>query len=85
MSNIPPDDRETRKVMDDFAHMLRQRSEEEREALLIQARDEALAEELAEEREQSERDAAALRETLIYDPGRSVIARAKRRSRPRCC
>ena len=64
--------------------MLRQRSERAW-ALLIQARDEALAEELAEEREQSERDAAALRETLIYDPGRSVIARAKRRSRPRCC
>jgi hypothetical protein len=69
MSNTPQDDRETRKMVDDFTRMLRQKSKEEREALLTQARDEALAEELAEAREQSERDAAALRERLAYDPG----------------
>jgi hypothetical protein len=70
MSNIPQDDRETRKVMEEFSRLLRQKSKEEREMLLGQARDEALAEELAEAREQSEREAAALREELAYDPAK---------------
>jgi hypothetical protein len=68
MSNLPQDDRETRKVIEDFGRILRQKSKEEREALLRQASDEALAEELAEAREQSAREAAALREELAYDP-----------------
>ena len=70
MSNLPQDDRETRKVVEEFTRMLRQKSKEERAALLDQARDEALAEELAEAREQSEREAAALREELAYDPAK---------------
>jgi hypothetical protein len=70
MSNLPQDDRETRKAVEDFSRMLRQKSKEERAALLDQARDEALAEELAEAREQSEREAAALREELAYDPAK---------------
>jgi hypothetical protein len=70
MSNIPQDDRATRKAVDEFTRMLRQKSKEEREALLRQARDEALAEELAEARERSEREAAALREELAYDPAK---------------
>jgi hypothetical protein len=70
MSNLPQDDRETRKVVDDFTRILRQKSKEERAALLRQASDEALAEELAEAREQSEREAAALREELAYDPAK---------------
>src|SRR5215213_9844767 len=70
MSNLPQDDRETRRVVEDFGRMLRQKSKEERAALLDQARDEALAEELAEAREQSEREAAALREELAYDPAK---------------
>jgi hypothetical protein len=76
MSNLPQNDRETRKAVDDFTRILRQKSKEEREALLRQARDEALAEELAEAREQSAREAAALREELAYDP-------AKERARAR--
>src|SRR3712207_6407508 len=76
MSNIPQNDRETRKAVDDFTRLLRQKSKEEREVLLRQARDEALAEELAEAREQSAREAAALREELAYDP-------AKERARAR--
>jgi len=56
--------------MNDFSRILRQKSKEERAALLDQARDEALAEELAEAREQSEREAAALREELAYDPAK---------------
>ncbi|MDQ2997503.1 MAG: hypothetical protein M3R61_10655 [Chloroflexota bacterium] len=70
MSNLPQDDRETRKVVEDFGRILRQKSKEEREALLRQASDEALAEELAEAREQSAREAAALREELAYDPAK---------------
>ncbi len=70
MSNLPQDDRATRKVVDEFTRLLRQKSKEEREVLLGQARDEALAEELAEAREQSEREAAALREELAYDPAK---------------
>jgi hypothetical protein len=70
MSNLPQDDRETRKVVDEFTRLLRQKSKQERAALLDQARDEALAEELAEAREQSEREAAALREELAYDPAK---------------
>src|SRR5215213_5051833 len=70
MSNLPQDDREIRKVVEDFGRILRQKSKEEREALLRQASDEALAEELAEAREQSEREAAALREELAYDPAK---------------
>jgi hypothetical protein len=68
MSNLPQDDQETRKAVDEFTRILRQKSKEERKVLLNQARDEALAEELAEAREQSEREAAALREELAYDP-----------------
>jgi len=70
MSNVPQDDRETRKAVDEFTRILRQKSKEEREALLVQARDEALAEELAEAREQSEREADALREELAHDPSK---------------
>ena len=70
LSNLPQDDRETRKAVEDFSRMPRQKSKEERAALLDQARDEALAEELAEAREQSEREAAALREELAYDPAK---------------
>jgi hypothetical protein len=70
MSNVPQGDRETRRAVEEFSRMLRQKSREEREALLTQARDEALAEELAEARVQSEREAAALREELAYDPAK---------------
>jgi hypothetical protein len=70
MSNLPEEDRATRKVVEEFSRLLRQKSKEEREVLLGLARDEALAEELAEAREQSEREAAALREELAYDPGK---------------
>src|SRR6266498_5617427 len=70
MSNVPQGDRETRKVVEEFSRLLRQKSKEEREALLVQARDEALAEELAEAREQSEREADALREELAHDPSK---------------
>jgi len=70
MSNLPQEDRETRKVVDEFTRLLRQKSKEEREAMLAQARDEALADELAEARQQSEREAAALREKLAYDPAK---------------
>jgi hypothetical protein len=68
MSNVPQEDRETRRIVSDFTRLLREKSEEEREELLTQARDEALAEELAVAREQSEREAAALREELARDP-----------------
>jgi len=70
MSNVPQDDRETRKVVEEFSRILRQKSKEEREALLRQASAEALVEELAEAREQSEREAAALRQELAYDPAK---------------
>jgi hypothetical protein len=83
MSNLPQDDRETRKVVDDFTRMLRQKSKEEREALLIQARDEALEEELAEAREQSEQEAAVLREKLAYDPIKESERARKERDRAR--
>ena len=73
-------------MVDEFTRLLRQKSKEEREALLGQARDEALAEELAEAREQSEREAAALREELAYDPTKERDrARARPLNRPRCC
>lgn len=64
MSEAYQDDPETRRTIEDFKRMLRQKSRQERDALLRQARDEALAEELEEAREISERDAEALRETL---------------------
>jgi hypothetical protein len=70
MSNTFQNDPDTRKAIDEFTRMLRQKSREEREALLRQARDEALAEELAEAREQSEREAAILRAELAYNPDR---------------
>jgi hypothetical protein len=70
MSNVPQGDPETRKAVDSFTRMLRQKSKEEREALLRQASEQALAEELAEAREESEREAAALREELAYDPAK---------------
>jgi hypothetical protein len=64
MSNTSQNDPETKRTVEDFKRMLRQKSHEEREALLRQARDEALAEELEEVREVNAREAAALREAL---------------------
>jgi hypothetical protein len=68
MSNPIQDDQDTRKAIKDFTRVLRQKTLEERRALLRQAQDEALAEELAEAREESQREAAALRAELVRDP-----------------
>lgn len=77
MSNTSKNDPETRKVYDDFQRMLQQKSKQEREALLRQARDEALAEELEERREVSEREADALREKLVRDNARDEKIHAR--------
>jgi hypothetical protein len=76
MSN-PQSDPETRRTLDDFQRLLRQKSREERAALLQQARDEALADELEESRAASAREAAALREALSRDDPRELAMRAR--------
>lgn len=74
MSNAPGIDPETRKVYEDFQRMLRQKTKQERETLLRQVRDEAVAEELAEARQESERAAETLRAELTRDPAKEALA-----------
>lgn len=80
MSDTFQDDPDTRRAVEEFKRMLRQKSKQEREALLRQARDEALAEELQEEREVSEREAAALRDNLRRDSPQEEAARARKQA-----
>jgi hypothetical protein len=80
MSNLQ-NDPETRRTLDDFQRLLRQKSKQERLALLQQARDEALADELEEAREASAREAAALREALSRDSPRELTLRAREQAK----
>jgi hypothetical protein len=77
MRNTYQNDPETDRAVDEFKRLLKQKSRQEREALLQQARDEALADELEEAREATEREAAALREELSRDDPREAAVRAR--------
>jgi hypothetical protein len=81
MSETFQSDPETRKAVDEFKRILRQKSKQEREAMLRQARDEALADELAEAREVNEREAEALRDVLSSDDPKEASFRAREQAK----
>lgn len=81
MSNTFQNDPETRKTLDEFQRMLRQKSRQERAELLRQASDDALADELEEQREINEREAAALREALSRDNPEEMALRAREQAK----
>ena len=85
MSNEPIDDADLRKFIQKERQRLQKISEAERQALIEQRIREAFAQELAEEREESEREAEIVSAELARDPARRRSAPARRRNRPRCC
>jgi hypothetical protein len=70
MSNEPIDDADLRKFIQKERRRLQKISEAERQALIEQRVHEAFTQELAEEREESEREAEMVSVELARDPGR---------------